>query len=266
MSASPSKAWRSVLAFELLPSLKGPLVWAALAGLALLIVPVRVIALGQFSINGQLIGQESRLGYVLLAGHSWIALLTTLLTLCLCLDRTGPHYLRNNDLLVLSRSVGRMSFYLAKMVSVLAPALAFSLLAFVLLWEELWRNTGINHPGIFAHFLPLALAMLCLVSLYFLMRNFMGNFIIFFLWLLLLPIIYFGNFWRYYAPEALREGVPSFPALGILPQFGGIHAYSMGAVHPAFFREGTWVALVNCGLWAVVAAAAGLWLFNRKRL
>ena len=52
----------------------------------------------------------------------------------------------------------------------------------------------------------------------------------------------------------------------MLPQFGGIHAYSLGMVHDAYRREDAWVALVNCGLWTAAAVAAGVWLFSRKRL
>jgi hypothetical protein len=266
VSATPGKAWRSLLVFELLPSVKGPLLWAALGGLALLVLPVRVITMGELSFNGQIIGQESRLVYVLSVGHSWIVFMTTLLTLCLCLDRTGAHYLRNNDLLVLSRSVGRLSFYLAKMASVLVPSLLFAALALGLFWEEIYRAAGVNLWRVFTLFLPLSLSMICLTSLYFLLRNFLGNFMIFFLWLFLLPIIYVGNLWRYLAPETLREGVPQFPVLGLLPQFGGLHAHSLGMVHSAFERPDTWLSLVNCGLWAVAAALAGAWLFDRKRL
>ena len=266
MSASAGKAWRSLLVFELMPSVKGPLLWAALGGLALLILPVRIIAMGEFSFNGQLIGQESRLAYVLLGGHSWIVFMTTLLTLCLCLDRTGAHFLRNNDLLVLSRAVGRPSFYLAKMASVLAPSLLYGLLALTLFWEELYRNAGVNLWRVFALFLPLSLSMACLASLYFLLRNFLGNFMIFFLWLFLLPILYVGNLWRYLAPAALREGAPQFPVLGLLPQFGGIHAYSLGMVHDAYRGPDAWLALVKCGLWTAAAVAAGVWIFSRKRL
>lgn len=266
MSASPGKAWRSLLAFELVPAVKGPLLWAALAGLALLVLPVRIISMGEFSFNGQLIGQESRLVYVIFGGHSWIVFMTTLLTLCLCLDRTGAHYMRNNDLLVLSRSVGRVSFYLAKMASVLVPSLLYGFLALAFFWEELYRNTGVNLYRVFLLFLPLSLSMACLASLYFLLRNFLGNFMIFFLWLFLLPIIYVANLWRYLAPEALREGGPQFPALGLLPQFGGIHAHSLGMVHDAFSRPDTWVSLANGAVWTVLALAAGALLFRKKRL
>jgi hypothetical protein len=266
VSAGPLKAWRSVLAFELAPTLKGPLVWAALAGLILLELPIWVISNGQFSFNGQLIGRESRLTYVLWIGHSYIALLTTLLTLCLCLDRTGPHFLRNNDLLVLARAVGRISFYFAKVASVLVPALIFAASALALFWLELWRQTGINHAAVFAHLLPLWLSLACLVCLYFLMRNYMGNFIIFFLWLLLLPFIYLGNGWRYFAPEAWREGVPAFFSLSFLPQFGGLHIHSLGQVGAMAPMEHAWVALLNCGAWTLGAALAGAWLFTRKRL
>jgi hypothetical protein len=266
MSAGPVKAWRSVLAFELAPSFKGPLVWAALVGLLLLEVPIWVVSNGQFSFNGQLIGRESRLTYVLWIGHSYIALLTTLLTLCLCLDRTGPHFLRNNDLLVLSRAVGRTTFYLAKVASVLVPSLLFTLVALGTFWLELYRQTGINHAAVFAQLPPLWLSLACLVSLYFLMRNYMGNFIIFFLWLLLLPFIYLGNIWRYFAPEAWREGVPSFFSLSFLPQFGGLHIHALGEVGAMGPVEHTWVAVLNGSAWTIAAAVAGAWVFSRKRL
>lgn len=266
MSAGGFKSWRAVLAFELAPSLKGPLLWAAVVGLLLLEIPIWVVSTGQFSFNGELIGWESRLKYVLWIGHSYIALLTTLLTLCLCLDRTGPSFLRNNDLLVLSRAVGRTSFYGAKVASVLLPAMAFTAAALLLFWLELYRRMGINHAAVFAQFVPLTLSMACLASLYFLMRNYMGNFIIFFFWLLLLPFIYLGNGWRYFAPEEWRQGVPSFFSLGYLPQFGGLHIHVLGQVKAITPLEHTWVAWLNCSLWTAAALAAGVWLFGRKRL
>lgn len=258
-------AWRALLLFELMPSFKGPLLWAAAAGLVLLVFPVRILSMGEFTVNGQPIGQEVRLPVALAIGQSLIVFLTTLVALCLCLDRTGAHFLRNNDLLVLSRPLGRPSFYLAKLVSVLAPALLYGLLAIALFWEELWRTSGINIYALFPFFLPMALGITCLAALYFLMRNFLGNFMIFFLWLLVLPVIYFANLWRYFA-GSLREGAPQVPVLGLLPQFGGLHAHSLGMVNDYFAREDTWRAVANCGIWTVLALALGLWLFNRKRL
>ena len=135
-------AWKRklyLLLFELVPTLKGPLLWVALASLGLLVIPVRFIFVGEFSVNGQLLAQELRLNYVLAVGYSTIVFLTTLLTLSLCLDRTGIHYLRNNDLLVLARSFGRPAFYLTKMLSVLVPAIVFAALGLTLFWEELYR-------------------------------------------------------------------------------------------------------------------------------
>ena len=122
MSASGRQGLARLLAFELLPSVKGPLVWAALAGLALLVLPVRDHLHGRsFSFNGQLIGQESRLAYVLFGG--------------LFLDRLhdhlahpvpvpGPH---RGPLPAQQRPAGPVPvrgaapFYLAKMASVLVP-------------------------------------------------------------------------------------------------------------------------------------------------
>lgn len=261
-------AWkrkRTLLLFELVPALRGPLLWVALFSLGLVIIPVRFIFVGEFSVNGQLLGQELRLNYVLAVGYSTIVFLTTLLTLCLCLDRTGNHYLRNNDLLILSRAFGRSAFYIAKIASVLVPAAIYGALAITLFWEELYRIAGVNLFRVFLLILPLTLSMGCLVSLYFLMRHFFGNFIIFFLWLLLLPVIYVGNLWSYYA-GVFREGAPRIPILGILPQFGGIHAYSLGLVGDVFLREDAWHAVANGSLWTAMALATGLWVFSRKRL
>ena len=254
-----------MLGFEIIPALKGPLLWAALGSLLLLLLPVRFLSLGEFSVNGQPVGQAYRLIYVLAVGYSTVVFLTTLFTLCLCLDRTGPHYLRNNDLLVLSRAVGRPAFYLAKMASVLLPSLVFAALGLTVLWEELFRVAGVNVYRILLLILPLALSMACLVSLYFLMRNFLGNFMIFFLWLLLLPILYVANLWKYYG-GALREGSAHFSVVGLLPQFGGLHAHALGMVHDFFRRDESWQAMGNGALWTALALAAGLLVFSRKRL
>ncbi len=254
-----------LLLFELIPTLKGPLHWVALASLGLLVIPVHFIFVGEFSVNGQLLAQDLRLNYVLAVGYSTIVFLTTLLTLSLCLDRTGIHYLRNNDLLVLARNFGRPAFYFTKLASVLVPALVYALLGLSLFWEELYRLAGVNLFRVFLLILPLSLSMTCLVTVYFLLRHFLRNFVIFFLSLLLLPVIYIGNLWRYYG-GALREGVPHVPILGLLPQFGGIHAYSLGMVADAFIREDTWQALANGFGWTAMALGVGVFLFTRKQL
>ena len=186
MSAGPSMRLRAVLLFELAPVIKGPLLWAALASLVVLVVPIRYIMVGDIYNNGELVGKALRLNYVVAIGYSTIVFLTTLFALCFCLDRAGNHYLRNNDLLILSRNVGRPAFYLAKIASVFIPALAYGFTAIALFWEELYRVAGVNLSNVFILIFPLGLGTLCLVSLYFLMRNFAGNFMIFFLWLLLL--------------------------------------------------------------------------------
>lgn len=258
-------AWRSMLAFELVPTLKGPLVWAALAGLLPMVVLVRYFSAGEVSLNGRLIGEEARLVPLLFIGYMLINFLATLLTLCLCLDRTGAHYLRNNDLLVLSRAMGRSSFYLAKIASVFVPAAAYSVLALGLFWEELYRNAGVNLYRIFVLILPMSLGVLCLITLYFLLRNFLSNFMIFFLLLFILPIIYCGNLWGYYS-GLIGEGLPQLPALGFLPRFGGVFLHALGMIHDKFLWPETWKALVNCGMWTACSVAVGLWLFHRKRL
>ncbi|MEO7424489.1 MAG: hypothetical protein ABI036_04830 [Fibrobacteria bacterium] len=265
MSGTSTMRLRAVLLFELAPALKGPLPWTALAGLLVLVVPIRFIMVGELHFNGELVGRAVRLNYVVAIGYSIIAFLTNLFTLCFCLDRTGPHFLRNNDLLILARAMGRPQFYLAKMASVLIPSLAYALVAVLLFWEELYRVAGVNLSHVFILILPLSLSMFCLVSLYFLMRNFLGNFTIFFLWLLLLPIIYVANLWTYYA-GVLRESGALIKAINLLPQFGGIHAWSLGSVSDFFYREPSWHALLNGAAWTLASAAAGLFLFARKRL
>jgi hypothetical protein len=256
---------RAILLFEMTPFFKSPLPWAALASLILLVLPIRFIMVGDIHVNGELVGQALRLNYVVVIGYSTIVFLTTMLTLCFCLDRTGTHYLRNNDLLILSRAVGRPQFYLAKMASVLIPSLAFGVLAVALFWEELYRVAGVNLSHVFILIAPLALSTFCLANLYFLMRNFMGNFTIFFLWFLLLPVIYVANLWRYYA-GSLRESGPIANLINMLPQFGGVHAWSLGTVSDFFMRQESWHALANVALWSAVALATGLSVFSRKRL
>ena len=265
MSGSATMRRRAILFFELGPALKGPLLWAALAGLFLLAVPIRYIMVGYIHVNGELVGQALRLNYVVAIGYSTIVFLTTLFTLCFCLDRTGTHFLRNNDLLVLARAVGRPQFYLAKMASVLIPSAGYGILAVGLFWEELYRVAGVNLSQVFLLVLPLTLSMLCLVSLYFLMRNYLGNFILFFLWMLLLPIIYVVNLWGYYA-GVLQEGNAFTELIDALPQFGGIHVWSLGVVSDFFLRPDSWHALVNGAVWSGIAIAAGLFVFSRKRL
>jgi hypothetical protein len=265
MSAGPSMRLRAVLLFELAPVIKGPLLWAALASLVVLVVPIRYIMVGDIYNNGELVGKALRLNYVVAIGYSTIVFLTTLFALCFCLDRAGNHYLRNNDLLILSRNVGRPAFYLAKIASVFMPALAYGFTAIALFWEELYRVAGVNISNVFILILPLGLGTLCLVSLYFLMRNFAGNFMIFFLWLLLLPVIYVVNLWTSYA-GFLREGGGITRMINALPQFGGLHAWSLGTVSDFFMRPESWHALVNCSVWTAGSLVVGLFLFGRKRL
>jgi len=263
---SRSMRLRAILLFELAPALKGPLPWAALASLVVLLVPIRFVMAGEIHINnGELIGKALRVNTVLVVGYSTIVFLTTLFTLSFCLDRTGPHYLRNNDLLVLSRDVGRPAFYLSKMISVLIPSLVYGFLAIALFWGELLRIAGIDLHEVFLLILPLGLSMTCLVGIFFLMRNFLGNFMIFFLCLLFLPIIYVVNLWRYYGNFISEAGLMS-RVIGMLPQFGGVHVWSLGLVSDTLRREHAWHALANAGLWAAASVGLGLLVFSRKRL
>lgn len=265
MTASALKKIQSLSLFEIMPSLRGSFIYLAFGSLLLLVIPVRIIFAGDFVVNGQAVGMDPRLNYVIAVGYSILVFLTTLFSLTMCLDRAGTDYLRNNDLLILARSVTRPAFYFSKMFSVLIPVIIFEFLAITLFWEELYRIAGINLFQLFFLIGPLTLGMICLISLYFLMRHFMGSFMIIFVNLLLLPIIYVANLWRYYAGH-IRENVPQFPLLGVLPQFGGVHAYSLGLIGDQFCREDTWLALLNVTAWTIVACLLGLWLFTKKRL
>jgi hypothetical protein len=151
------------------------------------------------------------------------------------------------------------------LASVLIPSFAFGAVAVALFWEELYRVAGVNLSHVFILIVPLCLGSSCLASLYFLMRHFMGNFMIFFLWFLLLPVIYVANLWRYYA-GSLRESGPIANLINMLPQFGGVHAWSLGTVSDFFMRQESWHALANVALWSAVALATGLSVFSRKRL
>jgi hypothetical protein len=88
---------------------------------------------------------------------------------------------------------------------------------------------------------------------------------IFFLWLLFLPVIYVVNLWRYYG-NVISEAGPVARLIGMMPQFGGVHAWSLGVVSDGLRKEYAWHALANMGLWTGVAVGAGIYLFNRKRL
>jgi len=264
MTDSNWKKSASFLGFEIFPSLRGSFFWLALASLVLLIIPVRIIFTGEFSINGQAVGTDPRLNYVIVIGYSILVFLTTLFALALCLERTGNQYLNNHDLLILSRNVGRTSFYLTKLASVILPTVLYAFIALSLFWEELYRLAGVNLFLIFVLIFPLTLAMTCLTSLFFLLRNYLSSYMIFFICLIGLPIIYGTNLWHYYA-GALRGSEPHFSFLEILPQFGGVHAYSLGLIGDQFFRGDTWHALVNIFVWTVVSLLLGLKIFSKKR-
>ncbi len=264
MNAKRFGRFLALLKFEWGPLLKGPLPWGAAGGLIFLVVPIRFLFSEGFSQNGQTVALALRLNYVLAIGYSAIVFLTTLFTLSLCLERTGAHYLRNNDLLILAREVGRSEFYLSKIFCVLAPAAVYGFAALLLFWEELYRLAGVNLSHVFLLIFPLTLSMACLIAMYFLARNFFGNFMIFFLSLLLLPVIYFGDLWHYYG-GIFRAGASGMSVLDWLPQFGGIHAYSLGMVGDVFLRETAWQAVVNLVLWTLMSVSGGLILFRRKR-
>jgi hypothetical protein len=185
-----------------------------------------------------------------------------LYALSLCLERSGFHYLRDNDVLVLARSVGRVPFYAAKVGAVFLNAGVYATVGFLWLWQELVRIGASGVAKLLALLLPLALTLACVIAVYFALRNLLRNFLIFFLWLLALPLFFFAGLWHCYA-DSLKGGLRT---LLILPQFGGLHAWALGVVLPSLYRpEADW-APVNMILWSLAAFAVGLAIFLRKKL
>jgi len=111
------------------------------------------------------------------------------------------------------------------------------------------------------------LSLSALVAVYFLARQFAGNFFVFFLWLAYLPFSYATNLWFYFA-EPLRGGAGSWNWIQFLPQFGGLHAFSLGMVQDFYRREAAWSAVANLGLWTAAAqgVAGGFQDFSPGRL
>jgi hypothetical protein len=259
---SPLRTFSVLVRHEFAGGFKGPLFWIALACLFVLPLPVRMAYGGEIMILGRTVGESYRLAVALVGGFSVLMFFSTLYTLCLCLERTGSHYLRSNDLLILARATGRFPFYAAKLASVFLNAFLYGALGLIGLWEELSRIGASGATRLFPLLLPLGMNLACLIAVYFFLRNFFRNFLIFFLWLIALPVLFLAGLWHCYA-DPLKGGLRVFLWL---PQLGGLHAWALGAVHPALDRpEADW-ALLNVGLWTAVAFTAGALIFLRKRL
>jgi len=251
-----------LMRFEFQSGLRGPLFWIALICLLSLSLPIRMAYGGEFVLMGRAVDDSSRLAVALTVGYSVLVFFTTLYALCLCLERAGFHYLKQNDILVLARSVGRIPFYAAKISAAFLNAMLYGTAGLLWMWVELTR---IGVPGggrLFLLALPLALNLACVIAVYFALRNFLGNFLIFFVWLAMLPALFLTGLLHAYV-DSLKAGLKIFLWL---PQLGGLHAWALGVAHPALARPDSAWTLFGVAGWTVFAACFGAWVFGRKRL
>lgn len=254
-----------ILRYELRQATRNLLTWAALLCLLGLPPAMGFIFGGSIQVNGHPVAEQIRQTYGVVVGLTTVNFLATLYVLCLSLERTGSSYLRHNDILILARSVGRMPFWLAKWAGIFLPGLAYLALGLVFVLEEIVRHGGIWAPGLLAAELPMGLGLMLLAALYLALRNFFGNFIIFFVWLLVLPVLYVGDLWHLYG-GVLREAGPRLGLLGLLPQLGSLHGLALGWAQPNLERPEALLSLVNGGIWILAGVAFGLIAFVRKRL
>lgn len=243
---------------------RNTLTWAAVGCLILIPLAMSVVFSGTIQQNGHPVAEKVRLTYAMVVGITMVNFLATLYALCLCLERTGSSYLRHNDILVLARSLPRPAFWFAKYLGIAVPSLLYSLLGMAVLGLDLLRRGAGFFPNLFLSVLPIALGLCLIAALYLALRNHFGNFLIFFVWLLALPVLYVGDLWHLYG-GILRDG-HRFGLLTLLPQLGGLHGVAMGWAHASLWREGATWALVNGMLWVAAALGTGTWVFLRKRL
>jgi len=256
---------RVLVGYELKQVRRNHLTWAALACLAVLPPLMSMIFGSTIQVSGHPVAGQLKQGYAVAVGLTAVHFLATLYVLCLCQERLGSSYLRQNDALVLSRSISRYAFWLGKLAGIVVPALLYTALGLILLAEEIWRHGGEFSFGILLAELPYALGLTTVASIYLAARNSFGNFLIFFGWLLILPIIYFANLWQLYS-GVLREAGPQLGWLQILPQLGGVHAFAMGGAQYTLWRPAAAYSLVSVAVWLAVSLVVGAFAFHRKRL
>ncbi len=259
---TPLRIFWVLLRHEFVKGFKEPLFFIALLCLLILPFPVRMAYGGDFMLMGRTVGESYRLMVAMIGGYSLVAFLSSVYALCLCMDRFGSGFLRNNDLLILSRPVGRLPFLAAKITALFLNAYFYCCLGFFWLWSEL-LVMGVSgvYKLLFLLF-PLALNLACLIAIYFALRSFLSNFLVFFLWLIALPMLFFTGLWHCYA-DSLNS------TLGIflwLPQIGGLHAWALGIVHPLLQREIATKAILNMVLWLLGSLTLGIFVFNKKKL
>ncbi len=265
MRPSALRVFGTLLRFELGEGFKGPLFWVALICLPLVLIPLRLAWSGQIVVMGQSLAESYRQAAGMALGATCVVFFSNLYGLCLCLERAGSSYLRHHDLMLLSRSVGRSWFFLGKVAGVWITASAYGLAATFLLFLDGLRISGIAPWSLLWVAFTTSLGLACIVSLSFCLRNFLPNFLIFFVWLLVLPVQYFSNLWHYYG---VSQGSAVGPLSGflLLPQVGGLHAFALGKLLPPWWVPGTAASLVNIALWITVSLVAGMAIFSRKRL
>ncbi len=259
-SLSPLRIFAVLTWREFLAGFRGPLFWIAVACLLALPLPVRMAYGGDIVIMGRPVSDTSRLAVALGGGYSLLLFFATLYALCLCLERTGSHYLRSNDLLILARSVGRLPFYAAKLTGVYLNALLYGLIGFFWLWEELAHIGASESWRLLVLLFSMGLTLACLIAVYFTLRNLFGNFLIFFVWLLALPVLFLAGLWHAYL-EPLQTGMRVFLWL---PQFGVLHAWALNAVHPTVVVP--IASVLNVIVWTAASLVSGVAVFLRKRL
>jgi len=138
----------------------------------------------------------------------------------------------------------------------------YGTLGLLFLWEELFRVGAAQSGRLLFLLLPLGLTVACIITVYFSLRNFLGNFLIFFIWLVALPVFFLTGLWHYYA-DTLNG---NFRFLLLLPQLGGLHAWAMGMIHSSLERPQTSWALLNVVCWMLATLTLGSVVFMRKRL
>jgi hypothetical protein len=257
-------AW-VIVRYELRQALRSVLTWAALPCLAVIPPIIGVVFGGSIQVSGHPVGEQFRQSYAVAIGLTAVFFLATLYVLCLCLERLGSSYLRHNDILVLARSVSRSSFWLGKLSGIVIPGIVYTFLGLLLVVEEIWRHGGPMAPNILTAQFPMSLGLITIAVLFLALRNAFGNFIIFFVFLLVLPILFVGDLWSIYA-GVLREAKSGLGFLSVMPQLGGLHALALGLGHPSFWRPDAVFASVNTALWSAAGLIVGLLGFRRKRL
>ncbi len=264
MNFNPQIAF-ALCRYELRQAWRNVLTWAALICLLLIPFAMRLVFGGTIQVNGHPVAEQIRLVYAVVIGVTLVNFLATLYLLCLALERTGSSYLKHNDILVLARGTPRSAFWLCKLGGIWIPGLVYTFIGLTLVIVEIGRHGSGFIPKLWLAGLPLGLGLGVIATLYLALRNAFGNFFIFFLWLLVMPVLYVADLWKLYG-GVLKEAGPKLGIFDLLPQLGTLHGVAMGWGHFTLWRPGGPVGFVNVAAWLVLGMALGLIAFWRKRL